>query len=309
MKRTSFAVVFALMLAACFALAGCGKPAVEIESESGAAEPSDDTQSAVSQTESAAESGVSGAADTSSVQSGTAAGTKGGAAGNTGSIAKAPAKTNGKAQNGAADDKAQTAGRPANSAYDHYAGPGDEREIAKLIIKYINEERAKEGAIQAVELTGKTTEFAQRHSATLLSGFEHNVERDRALATEMKFGEYVDLAKDSLEWNNPDIPPEVLENARNSKPYYSPPGQNGIACVPQPLPDILPVPLEDIARDAVDAFLLSPGHWSYIGAKHGSGYENYKYIAVGVTRASSDMSDSWYVSVWVSDKDIDALYG
>lgn len=300
MKRTSFAVVLALMLAVCFALAGCGKPAVEIESESGAAEPSDDTQSAVSQAESAAGSGVSGAADTSSVQSGTAAGTKGGAAGNTGAIAKAPAKTNGKAQNGAADDKAQTAGRPANSAYDHYAGPGDEREIAKLIIKYINEERAKEGAIQAVECPGIMTTYSQKCAEKLAvvcyanGKLAHDPDVEKEVATELKFGQYIDFASEYLTWDNV---PEGVDWA-NMKPYYFPAIAESVGQIP--LASLLS--LEDAARGVVAAAKASPEHWEMCGAVKGTGCEDHKYISVGV----AFYKGSFYIAIHTSDIDRDA---
>lgn len=303
MKRTSFAVVLALMLAVCFALAGCGKPAVEIESESGAAEPSDDTQSAVSQTESAAESGVSGAAGTSSVQSGTAAGTKGGgAAGNTGAIAKAPAKTNGKAQNGAADDKAQTAGRPANSAYDHYAGPGDEREIAKLIIKYINEERAKEGAIQAVECPGIMTTYSQKCAEKLAvvcyanGKLAHDPDVEKEVATELKFGQYIDFASEYLTWDNV---PEGVDWA-NMKPYYFPAIAESLTLIP--FVSLFPESLEETAQDVVGSLHASPEHWAMCGAVKGTGCEDHKYISVGV----AFYKDCWYVATHTSDIDRDA---
>ena len=71
------------------------------------------------------------------------------------------------------------------------ATAADSKEIAILIVKYINEYRNKCDVEDAVILPG-LTEYAEYRSRQLVSNFGHDTNDERAAATALKYGRYIE---------------------------------------------------------------------------------------------------------------------
>ncbi|MEE1144149.1 MAG: hypothetical protein UHT63_02180, partial [Acutalibacteraceae bacterium] len=62
----------------------------------------------------------------------------------------------------------------ATSSSEKPAGKGDERAVAKAVIKWINYYRQQQGKPAAIEMPGKATQFAQGRSKQLVTNFAHD---------------------------------------------------------------------------------------------------------------------------------------
>lgn len=143
----------------------------------------------------------------------------------------------------------------------------DPKDIERLVIEKVNAYRIAQGDTAATMLPG-LTEVARYRANELTVNFEHRGEQH--VCTELKFGEYIDLAPYGL--------PEESYYHGYSREAIGMGDWFGTA--------------ESMAERIADGFHHSKGHWSYVGSS------KYPYIAVGVTKAN----DNWYVCILMSDK-------
>lgn len=151
-----------------------------------------------------------------------------------------------------------------------YAGAADTRAVADRVLEYINSFRAS----SAVKLPGLTS-YAEYRSRQLISNFAHDTNDERAAATALQYGEYVD--------------PSVFGGS--GEPYYRANASEAIAKAGYVgTVDEVAYKLAALVRDSAE-------HWCYIGSAE------YCYIAVGVTYES----DMWYCDIAVTTENMDNL--
>ncbi len=143
----------------------------------------------------------------------------------------------------------------------------DPAEIERLVIENVNAYRIAQGDMVATMLTG-LTEVARYRAQELVKNFLHRAEQ--SVCNELKYGEYIDLAPYGL----PD------------DSYYHGYSHEAIG-----MGDWFGT-AESMAERIVSGFRNSQKHWSYVGSSE------YKFIAVGVTKAN----DKWYVCILMSDE-------
>ena len=148
------------------------------------------------------------------------------------------------------------------------ASAKDSKEIAEKILEYINSYRT----IKAIKLEG-LTEYAEYRSRQLIKKFAHNTEDERAAATALEYGEYVDPSLYGM----------------NGEPYYTSCSREAIAKAGYA------GTADEIAKRFADLIKNSAKHWCYVGA------DEYSYIAVGVTYESG----MWYCDVAVAKENTD----
>lgn len=140
----------------------------------------------------------------------------------------------------------------------------DSAEIAQLVIKYINEYRTEQGTSAAVYLPG-LTQYAEYRSRQIISDFSHNTRDERAAATALQYGEYIEPALYGM----------------SGEPYYT-------ACAGEAIAKAGYVGTTDyVASSLAKLVRNSAKHWCYIGAAE------YQYIGVGITYESG----MWYCDV------------
>ena len=142
------------------------------------------------------------------------------------------------------------------------AGKEDALEVAARVLHYINEFRV----IPATYLSG-LAEYAQYRSRQLISNFAHDTADQRAAATALQYGEYVD--------------PSVFGGS--GQPYYRANAREAIAKAGYI------GTIDEVAYKLALLVRNSPNHWNYIGSSE------YTHIAVGVTYES----DMWYCAIEV----------
>ena len=142
----------------------------------------------------------------------------------------------------------------------------DPKDIEKLVIEKVNAYRIAQGDTAATMLPG-LTEVARYRANELTVNFEHRGEQH--VCTELKFGEYIDLAPYGL--------PEESYYHGYSREAIGMGDWFGTA--------------ESMAERIADGFRYSQKHWVYVGSSE------YPYIAVGVTQAN----DNWYVCILMSE--------
>lgn len=140
--------------------------------------------------------------------------------------------------------------------------------IAQRVLEYINQYRSS----PATRLSG-LTEYAQYRSRQLVSNFAHDTADQRAAATALQYGEYVD--------------PSVFGGS--GQPYYRANAREAIAKAGYV------GTIDKVAQKLATLVKNSPNHWNYIGDSQ------YCYIAVGVTYES----DMWYCAITVASENTD----
>lgn len=151
-----------------------------------------------------------------------------------------------------------------------YAGAADTRAVADRVLEYINSFRAS----SAAKLPGLTS-YAEYRSRQLISNFAHDTNDERAAATALQYGEYVD--------------PSVFGGS--GEPYYRANASEAIAKAGYVgTVDEVAYKLATLVRDSAE-------HWCYIGSAE------YCYIAVGVTYESN----MWYCDIAVTTENMDNL--
>lgn len=148
-----------------------------------------------------------------------------------------------------------------------------QKELKRLIIYYINQYRASEGHVALTE-DAKASEFAQARSVQLLTNFDHDDDDIRALATEMKYGTYVDTKLYGMDGD----------------PFYTPYGMEAIACVA----GNGYFSADDVAKRIAGGFYRSKEHWYYVGGTM-EVYETDTMYGIGV----SYKGGAWYCSMYV----------
>ena len=121
-----------------------------------------------------------------------------------------------------------------------------QNEVKQLTIQYINQYRASEGQV-ALSESPSASVFAQGRSGQLvgLRVLEHRVEDIRALATEMKYGKYID--------------PQAY--GARGEPYYEP---YGIEAISKQSGNQY-FSADEVAKKIAKGFYNSKEHWQYIG--------------------------------------------
>ena len=148
------------------------------------------------------------------------------------------------------------------------AGRNDTAAVAQRVLEYINQYRSS----PATRLSG-LTEYAQYRSRRLVSNFAHDTADQRAAATALQYGEYVD--------------PSVFGGS--GQPYYRANAREAIAKAGYV------GTIDEVAMKLATLVKNSPNHWNYIGDSQ------YCYIAVGVTYES----DMWYCAITVASENTD----
>lgn len=148
------------------------------------------------------------------------------------------------------------------------AGKNDTAAVAQRVLEYINQYRSS----PATRLSG-LTEYAQYRSRQLVSNFAHDTADQRAAATALQYGEYVD--------------PGVFGGS--GQPYYRANAREAIAKAGYV------GTVDEVALKLATLVKNSPNHWNYIGDSQ------YTYIAVGVTYES----DMWYCTITVASENTD----
>ncbi len=142
------------------------------------------------------------------------------------------------------------------------AGKEDAIEVANRVLYYINEFR-DEPATYLPDLA----EYARYRSRQLISNFAHDTADQRAAATTLQYGEYID--------------PSIFGGS--GQPYYRANAREAIAKAGYV------GTVDEVAYKLASLVKNSPNHWNYIGASE------YIHIAVGVTYES----DMWYCAIEV----------
>ena len=163
------------------------------------------------------------------------------------------------------ESKTETTQPPAEETVpeEPRAGRNDTAAVAQRVLEYINQYRSS----PATRLSG-LTEYAQYRSRQLVSNFAHDTADQRAAATELQYGEYVD--------------PSVFGGS--GQPYYRANAREAIAKAGYV------GTVDEVAMKLATLVKNSPNHWNYIGDSQ------YCYIAVGVTYES----DMWYCAITVA---------
>lgn len=143
------------------------------------------------------------------------------------------------------------------------ATAADSKAIADKIIQYINSYRSA----PATKLPGLTA-YAEYRSRQIISNFAHDTDDQRAAATALQYGEYIEPSLYGMTGE-----PYYEVNAREA---IAKAGYRGTA--------------DYVAEQLALQFKNSASHWSYISDT------KYQYIAVGVTYQNG----TWYCTVVLS---------
>ncbi|MCI8472563.1 MAG: hypothetical protein HFE65_05610 [Clostridiales bacterium] len=152
------------------------------------------------------------------------------------------------------------------------AGASDSQAVADAVLAYINRYHAEQESSAAVKLSGLTG-YAEYRSRQLISNFAHDTEDERAAATALKYGEYIDPALYGM----------------TGKPYYTVNAREAIA------KGGYSGTIDEVARSLARLVRNSSNHWSYVGSAE------YGYIGVGVTYESG----MWYCDIAVARENTD----
>lgn len=144
--------------------------------------------------------------------------------------------------------------------------------IADKVIEYINVFRSEEGVGSATKLSG-LTEYAEYRSRQLATNFAHDTVDERAAATALKYGEYIDPSLYGM----------------TGEPYYTANAREAIAKTS------FGGTIDDVAKYIARMAKNSSGHWNYVGG------EKYQYIAVGITYENGN----WYCCIAMSRENTD----
>ena len=159
---------------------------------------------------------------------------------------------------------------PPSESAKAYAGAEDTRAVADKVLEYINSFRTS----SAVKLPGLTS-YAEYRSRQLIRNFAHDTNDERAAATALQYGEYVD--------------PSVYGGS--GEPYYRANANEAIAKAGYV------GTVDEVAYRLATLVRNSAEHWCYIGSAE------YGYIAVGVTYESG----MWYCDIAVAAENTDNL--
>ena len=144
------------------------------------------------------------------------------------------------------------------------ASASDAGAIAELVAQYLNDYRTAQGTAAVTRLSGLTG-YAEYRSRQIISDFSHNTMDERAAATALSYGMYVDPSAYGMD----------------GEPYYT-------ACAGEAIAKAGYAGTVDYVASSLARLIRnSPDHWSYIGSVE------YRYIGVGITYESG----MWYCDV------------
>lgn len=144
--------------------------------------------------------------------------------------------------------------------------------IADKVIEYINAFRIEESVGSATKLSG-LTEYAEYRSQQLVTNFAHDTVDERAAATVLQYGEYIEPSLYGM----------------TGEPYYTANAREAIAKTS------FGGTIDDVAKYIAKMAKNSSGHWNYVGG------EKYQYIAVGITYDSGN----WYCCIAMTRENTD----
>ncbi|MCQ2477780.1 MAG: MSCRAMM family adhesin SdrC [Clostridia bacterium] len=153
-----------------------------------------------------------------------------------------------------ANDESQSVFYPTPTAANNEANENDETAIANRIIDYLNNYRAAIGSNGLQKLSG-LTEYAKYRSNQLTAHFAHDTNDERAAATALKYGQYINPAEFGLE----------------GVPYYTAYTSEAIAN------SGFHGSVDEVAKHFADMCRKSLDHWAYIGSS------GYSFVGVGIT--------------------------
>lgn len=159
--------------------------------------------------------------------------------------------------------------KPAVSTEQPKTATADDcKAIADKIVQYINSYRS----VSATKLPG-LTEYAEYRSRQIVSNFAHNTDDQRAAATALQYGEYIEPSLYGM----------------TGEPYYTANAKEAIAKAGYR------GTVDYVAEQLALQFKNSASHWSYISDT------KYQYIAVGVTYQNG----TWYCAVALTQTNTD----
>lgn len=148
------------------------------------------------------------------------------------------------------------------------ATANDNRAVADKVLEYINNYRST----PATKLPGLTV-YAEYRSRQLIRNFAHDTFEERAAATALQYGTYIDPTLYGIE----------------GEPYYEPGAREAIAKAGYA------GSIDYVAKSIANLVKNSASHWAYVGSS------DYLYIAVGVTYESG----LWYCDIAVARENTD----
>ena len=140
--------------------------------------------------------------------------------------------------------------------------------VANKVLEYINSYRST----PATKLPG-LTKYAEYRSRQLIRNFAHDTFDERAAATALQYGTYIDPTLYGI----------------TGEPYYAAGAREAIAKAGYV------GTIDYVAKSIADLVKNSAGHWAYVGSSE------YPYIAVGVTYES----DMWYCDIAMARENTD----
>lgn len=147
------------------------------------------------------------------------------------------------------------------------ATAADTREVADMVIFYLNKARAGIGGGELSKLSG-LTRYAEYRSGQLISNFAHDPGDWNKAAEATGYGKYIDLSEYG-----------------NAEGYYDIGAREALAMAG------IVGSTDRIAETLAQIIIDSPRHWSYVGS------DEMKYNGVGV----SCNSDMWYAAIMVTN--------
>ena len=148
------------------------------------------------------------------------------------------------------------------------ATAADTKAVADKVLEYINSYRSS----PATKLSGLTG-YAEYRSRQLIGNFAHDTTDERAAATALKYGSYIDPALYGIEGT-----PYYTVNAREA---IAKAGYTGT--------------VDEVAESLAKLVKNSQSHWKYVGDSA------YQYIGVGITYESG----MWYCDIAVAAENTD----
>ncbi len=154
----------------------------------------------------------------------------------------------------------------------------DIEKVERLVAKYINEYRVKEGKPAATFLTGKTYDYVKIRAKQLTTNYDHDPKDEHKAAQQAKYGKlsttedsYFDFEKNEVVYTG-----EMIT-------AYAPVG--GEAIGRQSAEAVNLFTNDEHARRIAKSCYDSKGHWRYVGA------ESNIYISVGLAVGNGYLCD------------------
>ena len=155
---------------------------------------------------------------------------------------------------------------------DPKATAADAGAIASKVMEYLNAYRTEQGSPAATVLPG-LTQYAAYRSRQLVTNFAHDTFDERAAATALEYGSYIDPSLYGM----------------NGDPYYTANAREAIAKTD------FGGSIDAIAARLARLTRNSSSHWSYVGSAQ------YSYIGVGITYENG----VWYCDIAVTGSNTD----